>query len=772
MTDHSESETTPGNTPVPDKQRTPALFLDEPDKTDEAKLSFVEIPECTYSNKLVGSSGQKEYMTCDCTEQWDPETQQNLACGDDSNCINRFTSVECVNGDCDCGDNCQNQRFQKKEYASVSVFQTELKGYGLRANTSINESTFIYEYIGEVIDEPAFRKRMLDYDAKNFKHFYFMMLKNDSFIDATVKGSLARFVNHSCNPNAYVDKWVVGGKLRMGIFAKRLIQQGEEITFDYNVDRYGAQSQPCYCGEPNCIKFMGGKTQTDAALLLPEGIAEALGVTPQQERKWLKENKALRSKQQSDDTAINEKFIKELIIQPLQEIEVSKVMGALMKSQDFTIVNKLIQRINSSREENINLAIIRFHGYKTFSTIIQQFKNSGSNSLMIMILEILNRWPKLYRNKISSSQIEDVIKDIQQTTDNIIIRKLSTKLLDEWSKLEMAYRIPKSNGGNGVVTDLSSYGRSTRTPETEQQQYNQQENVEEKVEESQEDGDLPPGWESALDPGTQKIYYYHRELQKSSWERPVATPPIAPKGLTPKPRQTNVNTGPSRDTFREELANEQEEKLKRQREEAYRKLKARQDQLKAVIEQTRREEEERREAELKEKQRLLKERLAAKKKELKKRTSISSSPSSASPSSNGSRNHHHHHHHHHSNHGGDQHPKVSSSSDATESKWRHLFASHVPNLIKKKAGDLPKDEIKGCAKDIAANLASKEIKKDPKGKVPSELDKHKLKKIKEFVDAYMEKFLTRYNAKHNKRSHEGSDQNGEDEGGDSKRTKA
>ena len=69
----------------------------------------------------------------------------------------------------------------------------------------------------------------------------------------------------------------------MGIFAKRRIEKGEEITFDYNVDRYGAQSQPCYCGEPNCIKFMGGKTQTDAALLLPEVLADALGVTPKQE---------------------------------------------------------------------------------------------------------------------------------------------------------------------------------------------------------------------------------------------------------------------------------------------------------------------------------------------------------------------------------------------------------------------------------------------------------------------------------------------------------
>ena len=51
----------------------------------------------------------------------------------------------------------------------------------------------------------------------------------------------------------------------MGIFAKRNIQAEEELTFNYNVDRYGHDAQECYCGEPNCVGFIGGKTQTDIA---------------------------------------------------------------------------------------------------------------------------------------------------------------------------------------------------------------------------------------------------------------------------------------------------------------------------------------------------------------------------------------------------------------------------------------------------------------------------------------------------------------------------
>ena len=110
---------------------------------------------------------------------------------------------------------------------------------GVRAEQDIEANQFIYEYKGEVIEEMEFRDRLIDYDQRHFKHFYFMMLQNGEFIDATIKGSLARFCNHSCSPNAYVNKWVVKDKLRMGIFAQRKILKGEEITFDYNVDRYG-----------------------------------------------------------------------------------------------------------------------------------------------------------------------------------------------------------------------------------------------------------------------------------------------------------------------------------------------------------------------------------------------------------------------------------------------------------------------------------------------------------------------------------------------------
>ncbi|CCO30750.1 histone-lysine N-methyltransferase SETD2 [Rhizoctonia solani AG-1 IB] len=122
---------------------------------------------------------------------------------------------------------------------------------------------FVYEYVGDVVNETVLRKRMREYAEEGIQHFYFMMLQREQYIDATKRGGKGRFANHSCNPNCYVAKWVVGKRIRMGIFAKRDIDENEELTFNYNVDRYGHDPQKCYCGETNCAGFLGGKTQTD-----------------------------------------------------------------------------------------------------------------------------------------------------------------------------------------------------------------------------------------------------------------------------------------------------------------------------------------------------------------------------------------------------------------------------------------------------------------------------------------------------------------------------
>jgi histone-lysine N-methyltransferase SETD2 len=69
------------------------------------------------------------------------------------------------------------------------------------------------------------------------RDFYFFSFLQ--YVDAQVKGNVSRFLNHSCAPNCESQKWQVGGDMRVGFFATRDIGAGEELTFDYKLERYG-----------------------------------------------------------------------------------------------------------------------------------------------------------------------------------------------------------------------------------------------------------------------------------------------------------------------------------------------------------------------------------------------------------------------------------------------------------------------------------------------------------------------------------------------------
>ncbi|GME27009.1 Set and WW domain protein [Neofusicoccum parvum] len=424
--------------------RPPPLFLDAEDKTAEALGTFDVLPSCTYANKSLGST--EPAIDCDCAEEWDAESKKNLACGEDSDCINRATKMECIR-DCGCGPNCQNQRINKKQYANVTVIKTDKKGYGLRANTDLKPNDFIFEYIGEVINERSFRNRMVQYDEERIKHFYFMSLSKGEFVDATKKGNLGRFCNHSCNPNCFVDKWVVESKLRMGIFAERYIKAGEELTFNYNVDRYGADPQPCYCGEPNCTGYIGGKTQTDNATKLSHTMIEALGIDDADGWDTAVAKKPRKKKTSEDD----EEYVNNVQPKSLDEGSVTKVMATLRQCKEKWIAVKLLNRIQLNDDEKVMNRVIRMHGYQILKTTLNTFMDD--HNVALQVLEILDKMPRLSRNKIQNSNIEETVEKLTACEDERVSSKAS-RLLHEWSQLKMEYRIPRvkreQNGANVI----------------------------------------------------------------------------------------------------------------------------------------------------------------------------------------------------------------------------------------------------------------------------------------------------------------------------------
>ncbi|ORZ31119.1 hypothetical protein BCR44DRAFT_1392906, partial [Catenaria anguillulae PL171] len=154
------------------------------------------------------------------------------------------------------GRHCRNRRFQTRDYAPVEVFDAGPKGFGIRSLADLAPNTFVLEYVGDVITRKRFLRRAKQYALEGCKHFYFMALQGDQLIDAQKRGGLARFINHSCRPNCATQKWVVGGKLRIGLFTTRSVKRGQELTFDYQFERYGNEAQPCFCGEDVCSGFI------------------------------------------------------------------------------------------------------------------------------------------------------------------------------------------------------------------------------------------------------------------------------------------------------------------------------------------------------------------------------------------------------------------------------------------------------------------------------------------------------------------------------------
>ncbi|OVA01074.1 SET domain [Macleaya cordata] len=199
---------------------------------------------------------EEDIATCDCKYNAD---DPDSACGE--RCLNVLTSTECTPGYCLCGSYCKNQKFQKCEYAKSKLFKTEGRGWGLLADENIKGGQFIIEYCGEVISRKEARRRSHAYENQGLKNAFIITLNAYESIDATRKGSLARFINHSCQPNCETRKWTVLGEIRVGIFAKQDIPAGTELAYDYNFEWYGGAKVRCLCGAACCSGFLGAKSR-------------------------------------------------------------------------------------------------------------------------------------------------------------------------------------------------------------------------------------------------------------------------------------------------------------------------------------------------------------------------------------------------------------------------------------------------------------------------------------------------------------------------------
>ena len=118
-------------------------------------------------------------------------------------------------------------------------------GLGLYAVSEIKKGTFIIEYKGPMLNEAQVQ-------AKGGK--YLFEISRNRTIDGSSRKNVARYINHSCKPNAEVDI----KKGRVFISAIKNIEAGGEIGYDYGKEYYD-----------EFIKPFGCKCHADKHLYLP-----------------------------------------------------------------------------------------------------------------------------------------------------------------------------------------------------------------------------------------------------------------------------------------------------------------------------------------------------------------------------------------------------------------------------------------------------------------------------------------------------------------------
>lgn len=114
-----------------------------------------------------------------------------------------------------------------------------LTGLGLFATRPIEKRQKIAEYKGpRVSAEEASRL-----ERRGNRYLYEINARIT--IDGKLRSNIARYANHSCNPNA--ETYTYGG--RVFVRALRKIKRGEEITYDYGNDylKYIIGRSRCQC---------------------------------------------------------------------------------------------------------------------------------------------------------------------------------------------------------------------------------------------------------------------------------------------------------------------------------------------------------------------------------------------------------------------------------------------------------------------------------------------------------------------------------------------
>lgn len=150
---------------------------------------------------------------------------------------------------------------------------------GIYTTEDIAAKELLMEYVGEVVRREVAELRERKYMALGLEvGCYLFSLGPDWVIDATRMGNMARYINHSCEPNCAAQLVTPGGKdsrgaahnRRVFVYAKKNLIAGEELSYDYKLStpdvseeggimggQLGDSKQiRCNCGAKKCRGYL------------------------------------------------------------------------------------------------------------------------------------------------------------------------------------------------------------------------------------------------------------------------------------------------------------------------------------------------------------------------------------------------------------------------------------------------------------------------------------------------------------------------------------
>jgi len=123
----------------------------------------------------------------------------------------------------------------------------EKGGFGLFAVEPVDEGELLVVWGGELrtVDQIA--------GLQDGDNCHGLQVDEGVYLWSIRAGDAGDYVNHSCDPNA----WVSG---QISLLARRAIPVGEEISFDYaTTDASNYDTFECHCGSPLCRGVVTGQ---------------------------------------------------------------------------------------------------------------------------------------------------------------------------------------------------------------------------------------------------------------------------------------------------------------------------------------------------------------------------------------------------------------------------------------------------------------------------------------------------------------------------------